>query len=148
MEIRSLLVPFVENAESERSLDVACKLASDRGATIAIVHVVEVPALLPIEAHMTAEERAAHLLLERAAAIAGTYGINVVTRILHGRDAGEAIVAEAAARRVDLIVLGAPRKRRRPFGSTVEHVLRKADSRVMMIGAAPEPASLRETAAA
>jgi nucleotide-binding universal stress UspA family protein len=35
-------------------------------------------------------------------------------------------------------VIGAPRKRNKPFGSTVEHVLRKADCRVMMIGAAPE----------
>ena len=38
---------------------------------------------------------------------------------------------------IELIVLGAPRKRHEPFGSTVEHVLRKADCRVLMIGAAP-----------
>lgn len=45
-------------------------------------------------------------------------------------------------------MLGALRKRRRPFGATVEHVLRKADCRVMLIGAAPEQESVANHAAA
>ena len=63
--------------------------------------------------------------------------------MLQDRSAGEAIVGFAARRGVDLIVIGAPRKPNRAFGSTVEHVLRKADSRVLLIGAAParEPAT-------
>jgi nucleotide-binding universal stress UspA family protein len=137
MELRNLLVPVADNLESERAMDVACRLAADHGATIAVLHVVEIPSVLPLGAHMTAEEQAAHRLLERIAAIADTYGVKVVPRILHDRDAGEAIVGFAARREVELIVLGAPRKRHKPFGSTVEHVLRRADCRVMMIGAAP-----------
>jgi len=119
-------------------MDVDCRLADDHVATIAVLHVVEIPPLLPLGAHMTAETQAAHRLLERTAAIADTYGVNVVPRILQDRDAAEAIVGFAARREVELIVIGAPRKRNKPFGSTVEHVLRKADCRVMMIGAAPE----------
>jgi nucleotide-binding universal stress UspA family protein len=137
MELRNLLVPVADNRESERAMDVACRLAADHGATIAVLHVVEIPSVLPLGAHMTAEEQAAHRLLERIAAIADTYGVKVVPRILHDRDAGEAIVGFAARREVELIVVGAPRKRYKPFGSTVEHVLRRADCRVMMIGAAP-----------
>lgn len=133
-----MLVPVADNAESERAMDVACRLAADHGATIAVLHVVEIPPVLPLGAHMRAEQEAAHRLLERTAAIADTYGVNVVPRILQDRNAGEAIVGFAARREVELIVLGAPRKRNRPFGSTVEHVLRKAACRVMMIGAAPE----------
>jgi nucleotide-binding universal stress UspA family protein len=57
--------------------------------------------------------------------------------MLQDRDAGEAIVGFAARRGVDLIVIGAPRKPHKVFGSTVEHVLHKADARVMLIGAAP-----------
>jgi nucleotide-binding universal stress UspA family protein len=86
---------------------------------------------------MRDEQHAAHQLLERTAAVADRYGVKVVPRILQDRDAGEAIVGFAARRGVDLIVIGAPRKTHKPFGSTVEHVLRKADSRVMLIGAAP-----------
>jgi nucleotide-binding universal stress UspA family protein len=138
MELRRLLVPVVDNPESERAMDVACRLADDHGASIAVLHVVEIPAVLPLGAHMTAEEAAAHLVLERLAAVADRYGVSVAPRTLHDRDAGEAIVGLAARREIQLIVIGAPRKRRKPFGSTVEHVLRKADCRVLLIGAAPE----------
>jgi nucleotide-binding universal stress UspA family protein len=148
VELRNLLVPVADNPESERAMDVACRLATDRGATITVVNVVEVPAVLPLGAHMTEEKGAAHRLLERAAAVAATYGVVALPRILDGRDAGELIVAYAAERHVEMIVLGAPRKRRRPFGSTVEHILRKADCRVMLIGAAPEQESVAHHAAA
>jgi nucleotide-binding universal stress UspA family protein len=120
-------------------MDVACRLADDRGATIAVLHVIEIPPVLPLAAHMTDEEHAAHQLLERLAAVADRYGVKVVPRMLQDRNAGEAIVGFAARRGVDLIVIGAPRKPHKAFGTTVEHVLRKADSRVMLIGAAPIP---------
>jgi nucleotide-binding universal stress UspA family protein len=134
---RNLLVPVADNPESERAMDVACRLADDHGATIAVLHVVEIPPVLPLTAHMNDEERGAHQLLERMAAVADRYGVKVVPRILQDRDAGEAIVGFAARRGVELIVIGAPRRSHKAFGSTVEHVLRKADSRVMLIGAAP-----------
>lgn len=137
MVLRNLLVPVADNPESERAMDVACRLADERGATIAVLHVVEIPPVLPLTAHMIDEQHAAHRLLERMAAVADSYDVKVVRRILQDRDAGEAIVGFGARRGVELIVIGAPRKPHRSFGSTVEHVLRKADSRVMLIGAAP-----------
>ncbi len=117
-------------------MDVACRLA-DEHAVISVLHVIEIPPVLPLAAHMTDEAHAAHRLLERLAAVADRYGVKVVPRMLQDRDAGEAIVGFAARRGVDLIVIGAPRKPHRAFGTTVEHVLRKADSRVMLISAAP-----------
>lgn len=145
---RNLLVPISDNVESERAMDAACRLAADHGATIAVVSVVEVPPVLPLDSHMTSEEAAAHRLLERAAAIGETYGVTAAARILRARKAADAIVAQAEQRRTELIVIGAPRKRRRAFGSTVEHVLRKAPCRVMIIGAAPDSASLAHIEAA
>jgi len=149
---RNLLVPVSDNVESERAMDVACRLAADHGATITLVNVVEVPPVLPLDAHMRQEEERAHRLLERAAAIADTYGVNVVPRILRARDAAQAIVAQAEERRSEILVIGAPRKRHRrlqdAFGSTVEHVLKKAPCRVMVIGAAAEEAAGARNAAA
>jgi nucleotide-binding universal stress UspA family protein len=138
MQFRKLLVPVADNPESERAMDVACRLADEHGASIAVLHVVEIPPVLPLGAHMTTEEQSAHRLLERSAAVADRYGVGVSPRILHDRVAGEAIVGFAARHGIELIVIGARRKRRRPFGSTVEQVLRKADCRVLMIGAAAE----------
>jgi basic amino acid/polyamine antiporter, APA family len=149
---RNLLVPVCGNAESERAMDVACRLAAERGATISAVAVVEIPPELPLEAHMTAEEAEAHLLLRRAAAIVDTYGLKVVPRILRAREAADAIVAHAERQQVQIIVIGAPHKqglrRRQAFGSTVEHVLKHATCRVLVIAEGPDAASLAQTAAA
>jgi nucleotide-binding universal stress UspA family protein len=149
---RNLLVPVSDNVESERAMDVACRLAADHGATVTVVNVVEVPPVLPLDAHMRQEEATAHRLLERTAAIADTYGVNVVPRILRARDAAQAIVSQAEERRSEILVIGAPRKPHRrfhdAFGSTVEHVLKKAPCRVMVIGAAAEEAAGARNAAA
>ena len=145
---RNLLVPVSDNVESEHAMDVACKLAANHGATITVVNVVEVPPVLPLDAHMKQEEAGAHRLLERSAAIADTYGVNVAPRILRARDAAKAIVSQAEERRSELLVIGAPRTRRHAFGRTVEHVLQRAPCRVMVVGAATVDAAGTRIAAA
>jgi nucleotide-binding universal stress UspA family protein len=136
---RRILVPVSADVESERAMDVACRLAVARAGVITAVAVVEVPAVLPLDAHMKPEERTAHLLLERHAAIADTYGVGVSPRLVRHRDAGIAIVKQAELQKTELIVIGAPRRRHADpvFGSTVEHVLKRASCRVLLIGGAP-----------
>ena len=149
-QYRRILVPVQDNRESEQALDVSCRLAGEHGAVITTVVVVEVPSLLPLDAHMTEEERAAHRLLERAGAVADSYGVRVSPRIVRGRDAASAILEEAEAAASEIVIIGSPRKGRaykgpRIFGGTVEHVLKRARCRVMVIGA---PAKLYEAHAA
>jgi nucleotide-binding universal stress UspA family protein len=138
---RRILVPIAGNPESEKAMDVACRIAAARASVITAVAVVEVPALLPLDAHMTAEELHAHQILERAAAIADSYGVGISTRRVRAREAASAILDQAALSACEIVVLGAPRRRRPTrgpiFGSTVEHVLKRAPCRVMLIGAAP-----------
>jgi nucleotide-binding universal stress UspA family protein len=136
---RRILVPVAANVESERAMDVACRLALARTGTITAVAVVEVPAVLPIDAHMKEEEAAAHRLLERHAAIAQAYGVGVAPRLVRERDAASAIVEQAELRNSELIVIGAPRRLHpgSAFGSTVEHVLKRASCRVVFIGSGP-----------
>jgi nucleotide-binding universal stress UspA family protein len=145
---RSVLVPVAENVESEQAMDAACRLAADRGAVIAALRVIEIPPVLPLDAHMIEEEASAHRLLERMSAVADRYGVAVTSRIVRGRDAAEAIVAEAARRDVELIVVGAPRKGRAAFGSTVQHVLKNARCRVLVIAEAAAAPSLSHHVAA
>jgi nucleotide-binding universal stress UspA family protein len=139
---RRILVPIGGNPESEKAMGVACRLAAAGSGVITAVAVVEVPPLLPLDAHMRDEEARAHDLLERASAITASYDVGVSTRRVRARDAAAAILEQAALSASEIIVLGAPRKRptRRGasvFGSTVEHVLKRASCRVMLIGAAP-----------
>ena len=129
-------------------MDAACRLAAARVGVITAVAVVEVPPSLPLDAHMKAEEQAAHELLERHSAIADRYGVRVSPRLLRGRDAGSVIVEQAESRDSELIVIGAPRRRhgRASFGSTVEHVLKRARCRVMFIGSGQVPQQMHAAA--
>jgi nucleotide-binding universal stress UspA family protein len=138
---RRILVPIGGNPESEKAMDVACRIAAARSAVITVIAVVEIPALLPLDAHMTDEESRAHQTLERAASIADSYGVGVSKCQIRAREAASAILDQAAISTCEIIVLGAPRRRRPThdsiFGDTVEHVLKRAPCRVMLIGAAP-----------
>lgn len=136
---RRLLVPVAENPESEEAIDVAGRLAAEHGSSITVVAVVEVPPVLPLDAHMREEEARAHALLRRSAAVAESYGVTVSLETLRGRDAASAIVEESLARDTQLLVVGAPRRLNSKrsvaiFGHTVEHVLKHACCRVMIVG--------------
>jgi nucleotide-binding universal stress UspA family protein len=67
----------------------------------------------------------------------------VTPRLVRGRSASVEIVAEAARRDAEIIVLGSPRKtlvqrRRGVFGATVDRVMRNAPCRVMVTAARQE----------
>jgi APA family basic amino acid/polyamine antiporter len=145
LEYRNVLVPVVWRRESEAAVDLACRLAAERGGSIVALTVIEVPLELPLDATLPGNaERKAHDLLDEARAIGDAYGVDVVGRLVRARRAGRAIVDEADRRNSEIIVMGAPRRdlhrrRGRIFGGTVDFVLKNAPCRVM-VAAAPRAA--------
>jgi nucleotide-binding universal stress UspA family protein len=129
------------NPESERAIQVACRLAAERHAAITVVTVIEVRPLLPLDARMTEEEAEARRLHDRATAIADAYGVAVVSRTVRAREAGTVILEQLEESDAELVVIGATRKirankRATTFGRNVQHVLRKAPCRVLLVAAA------------
>jgi nucleotide-binding universal stress UspA family protein len=136
---RRIVVPIAGDDDSEAGVALAAELAPEGGTSITAVVVIEVPAELPLDAHMDDEEHAARAALEKAHAIAASRGVRLRERIVRARSRGEAIVAEAEAADADLIVMrAAPRNRKRLFGRTADYVLRHADCRVL-VTAPPQP---------
>jgi APA family basic amino acid/polyamine antiporter len=145
LEYRNVLVPVVWRRESEAAVDLACRLASERGGSIVALTVLEVPLELSLDAELpgNAEEKA-NDLLDEARAIGDAYGVDVIGRLVRARRAGGAIVEEAERRHSEIVVMGAPRPaehrgRSRIFGGTVDFVLKNAPCRVM-VAAAPRAA--------
>ena len=137
LEYRRIVVPIVPGRPSDDALDVACRLAAERGARVVALSVIEVPLELPLDADLPDEERLANDELDEAMAVGDTYGVRVVGRLVRGRSASVEIVREAERRGAEIIVLGSPRKdltsrRRGVFGSTVDRVMRRAPCRVMV----------------
>jgi nucleotide-binding universal stress UspA family protein len=131
-------VPLDARRESLDALEIACRLAADDGAKITAVSVIEVPALLPLDAHLRDQEETARRLLERAEATGDTYGVKVVPRLVRARDVGAAIVEQAISDRSEVILVGAPRTQlavstRRIAPDPVLRVLKGAPCRVMVV---------------
>ena len=138
LEYRNILVPVAPGHETEEALDVACRLATERRARVAAVAVVEVPLELPIDASMEEAEAQAHELLDYARTVGDSYGVDVVGRIVRDRRAGRGIVREADQRNSEIVVMGAPRRKRAQspvFGGTADYVLKHAPCRVMVVAA-------------
>jgi nucleotide-binding universal stress UspA family protein len=140
LEYRRLLVPIVAGQPSDAAMDVACRLAAERGSRIVALNVLEVP----LDRHLTEEfpalEAEANRELDEAMAIGDSYGVRVLTRIERAHAAGPAIVEEAEARGSEIIVLGSPRRaltarQAAVFGKTVDYVLKHASCRVLVTAA-------------
>ena len=119
-------------------MDVACRLAAERRAVIVAMTAIEVPLELPLDADLPEVVAEADAQLDEARAIGESYGVNVIARLVRTRNAGRAIVDEAARRVSEIIVMGGPRRvrlaagRRAIFGDTVDFVLKHAPCRVMV----------------
>jgi APA family basic amino acid/polyamine antiporter len=137
IQYRTIVVPVVRSNESEEALVAAARLADERAARIAIVHVLEVPMSLPLEADLPKEVAAADELLDDAVSLVEAYGVRAVARLARGRTAASEIVREAEQRVAELITLGATRKatgRGSPvFGTTTDYVLKNAPCRVLVV---------------
>jgi APA family basic amino acid/polyamine antiporter len=138
LEYRRILVPVIAGRQSDQALDVACRIAAERGSRIVALNVLEVPLDRPLADDLPALEADANRELDEAVAIGDSYGVPVIGRLERARAAGPAIVAEAEARQSEIIVLGSPRRELRSrqaavFGRTVDYVLKNAPCRVLTV---------------
>ncbi len=120
----------------EEMIATAVKLAQERGAAVEALHVIRVPMELPLDAELLDEEERAEASIAEAKLLGADHGVQVDGRTVRARAIGQAIVQEAQDQGADLIVLGsAPRWRRqsRFFSPTVDYVLKKAPSEVLIV---------------
>ncbi len=135
-EFSRILVPMKLGEIGEEMVATAVKLAQERGASVEALHVIRVPMELPLDAELVDEEERAEASLAEAKLLGADHGVTVEGRTVRARSIGQAIVEEARDRGADLIVLGsAPRWRRqsRFFSPTVDYVLKKAPSEVLIV---------------
>jgi nucleotide-binding universal stress UspA family protein len=92
---------------------------------------IEVPAALPLDAHMPDDDAEARAVLAAAEAVGDQHGVHVARLAVRTRRAGEAIVDAAEESDAELVVL------RRPLDRTARYVLKHARCRVLFWTAGP-----------
>jgi nucleotide-binding universal stress UspA family protein len=132
---QKLAIAVTDGPESQQALVAACRLAGKQSRLL-LLTVVEVPALLPLDAQMEDEEALAVTLLAAAKEQAEAHGLNVTTKLLRAREAGEALLAEIERQDVELLAVGV---RRHPgshaaiIGTTTGRLLKHAPCRVLLV---------------
>ncbi len=134
---RSILVPVVDGAASLEAVTIGAETARHEKGILALLHVIEVERSLPVTADMDLEARRGEELLRRARALTREgSGATVEDELLQARAAGPAIVEEAEARAVDVVILGvgyAPLLGQFELGRTADYVLKHAACNVWVV---------------
>jgi APA family basic amino acid/polyamine antiporter len=136
VHFKRILVPMKLGVIGEEMIATAVKLAEEHGAEVHALHAIIVPLELPLDAELYDLEERAEASLAEARLLGADHGVVVDGTTVRTRAIGHAIVERAVEIGADLIVLGsAPRWRRqsRFFSPTVDYVLRKAPSEVLIV---------------
>jgi APA family basic amino acid/polyamine antiporter len=132
-----ILVPMKLGVIGEEMVATAVALAKERGARIEAITVVQIPRERALDEPLPEDlARAAAASIAEARALGEDNEVEVQADAVPARSIGHAIVAEAARRQADLIVLGSsPRWRRqsRFFSPTVDYVLKNAPCEVLVV---------------
>jgi len=132
MKFQRILVPTRGSALVEM-LQTACKIAKEDGSKITAIYVMEIPNNMPLDTFLPKEYIESNNALDHARAIAREYGLDIDTKLIQARFAGDAIIDTAKDLDADLIVLGAsnqPRLGDVIFGTTADYVIKNAKCRV------------------
>jgi basic amino acid/polyamine antiporter, APA family len=135
-QFKRILVPMKIGIIGEEMVATAVKLASEHGAAVEALHVIEVPLNRELDAEMVERDERAVASLSEAKLLGNELGVEVIGTTIRSRSIGKAIVDHAHDTNADLIVLGSsPRWRRqsRFFSPTVDYVLRRAPCEVLIV---------------
>ncbi|MFQ5872460.1 MAG: universal stress protein [Dehalococcoidia bacterium] len=135
MEYRRILVPVDGDSADEEAIKLACNISNRSKGQVYVLYVIEVSWKLPIDAEMELEVRKAEAVLDYMESIAKQEHSTVQTEVHQARAVGTAVVEEALARRIDLIVMNTPYERRYgefTLGSAAPYVLKNAPCHVWL----------------
>ncbi|MSP22540.1 MAG: universal stress protein [Dehalococcoidia bacterium] len=104
--VKSILVAVDGSAAAYNALATVCDIARHTKARVAVVHVIEVPRAQALDADLPAEAERGEAVLTEAERLGEDHRIKVHGELVQARQAGVAIVDEAAAGAVDAIALG------------------------------------------
>ena len=140
-----ILTPVNGKPASEHAFRWTCQLARHFRAELNAIYVFEVPLEFPLESvEVRRDHQEGEGILTRMEDIANSEKCRVNASLLEARNAGPAIVLEAAERQMDLLVLGLPFDRRgdaRSMGVTSDYILKNAPCQVV-ISREPAPVAL------
>ena len=132
--LRRILVATIGTFESQRAVELACRLGHEQQAEIILVYVVEVPRTLGLGASLPGVEEKAREALDTAAEIVRLHGLEPRPIVWRARLSGDGVIAAARDNNADIIVIGVGPRRSRVtggWGRTSDVLLQRAPCEVV-----------------
>ena len=126
-------------------VEMACNVVQKTKGKLYVVHVLEVPRSLPLDANMAEESKHADAILTHVEDAASRMKCQLESEIIQARDVAQTLVDEAADRQVALLIMGMQRREKYGkfyLGTTIPAVLSSARCRVWIIREGLDEASL------
>lgn len=137
LTFQRILVPLAGTEADENALRLAAMLSRSTEGHVLLLHVIEVPFELQLDAEDPKAIAFADEVLGRAESLLTEKEIVVRTAISQARAAGAAIVDDAVEQRADLIIMGLRYKKRLgggwDAGRTVPYVMRNSTAPVWVL---------------
>ncbi len=137
---KNVLLPVRGDLVNEDAFRLACTLAKGAKGKIRAIYVIEVKRELPLDAEIADETSRGEEALAQIESLAKAEKCPLDADILQARQAGPAIVQEAASKEADVIVVGVecrPLDDGITVGQTASYVLEHAHCPVLLWRAAP-----------
>ena len=132
----TLIVPVANRETAERLLATGIALARERSMRILVLHVVEVPAQLPLsEGNVLLEDDDPREMLDDAVTRCNEAGVEAEPRLRYARDVATGIVGAISEHGGDGLLMGwrgRPRRRDIVLGSFLDRVLAEAACDVLI----------------
>lgn len=136
-------------------VSLGCLMAKGVKRRVHLLHVIEVPRALPLNATLEKETNRADKILKSAMEIAARVGCDAIPEVVQAREAGSAIVEEAKDHQCSLILIGQQRhgsSKQLDMGKAISYVLANSPCRVWFVqdpcpvaAATPAPAAVSAT---
>ncbi len=131
---KRILVGIKDRSHAIELTDLACRIGA-KGATLWLVHVIELPAATPLDAPVPDMEANGKKVLAAAQRVARRSRMKSSALVLRARLAGAALLDELKEKKIELAVLGYHHKRTLGevlLGTTHNYLARHAPCQLIM----------------
>ena len=131
---KRILVGLKDYEHAVELTDLACRVGA-RGASLLLVHVIELPDITPLTAELPELEATARKILRAAQRVARRSRMKATTLVLRAHSAGAALLDELKTKKMELAVVGYHHGRTLGeilLGTTAKHLVTHAPCHVLV----------------
>ena len=133
-QAKRILIGLKTPDSTDAMMELACRLGA-RGASLLLVHVIELPDPTPLDAEVPELQATAAKIIGKAKRVARRHNMKASGLVLRAHGAATALLDEMKEKKIELAVLGYHHRRTLGeiiLGTTAQHVAKHAPCHIVL----------------